>query len=309
MSSGRSIKGNTHRRGSVVYQVTQLLTSLEAFGHSRHEAKQRTRQAGVGTPSGIHAHATLEDYLDINIRMVKWCREVYGLRAVVDLTQEMVDGYFATRVGMSAWTWDTEIAAFHKLQRAMELHGMGVPLATPPGRPRHLRDRKPNRWVSYTTEEVQERLLPALPMPYRLMAWVQWETGGRWTSLEQLRVEHLGARQLLIRNKGGLARWRPISRALHQALVEWTDGVLTGTRMFPCSYSAYYRALAKASQGAGLEKGSTHALRRSFSDHRMRELMAMGLTEAEARRQLGKELGHGDHRGKVTLSYSPRIED
>lgn len=308
MSSGRSIKGNTHRRGSVVYQVTQLLTSLEAFGHSRHEAKQRTRQAGLGTPSGIHAHATLEDYLDINIHMVKWWRQEYGLRSVAEITQDMVDAYFARRLGVSAWTWDKELAAFHKLQRAMELHGVGEPLRTPSGWRRRLGARNPMRFVSYSAEEVQD-LLAALPMPYCLMAWVQWETGGRWVALQQLYVENLGPGQLLIGNKGGKKRWRPISRALNHALVEWTAQVPKGTRMFQRSYSAYYRALAKTYQRLGLENGGTHALRRSFSERRIKELMALGLTEAEARRQVGKELGHGDKRGKVTLSYSPRIED
>lgn len=307
MSSGRTIKGNT-RHGSVVFEVKQLLTSLEAFGQSRHEAKQRSRKSGLGAPSGLFSHHTLEDYLKINVRMVKWCRREYGLRTLAGLTQRMVDAYFATRADVAAWTWDKELAAFHKLQRAMELQGIGEPLKTPAGRRRRLQDRTPIRLVSYSPAEV-EALRAVLPLPYSLMVWVQWETGGRWTALERLHARDLGPWRLWIGNKGGKEQWRPISRALHRALAEWTEDLPAHARVFQRSYSAYYRALAKACQKLDLEKGATHAFRRSFNNQRIDELMRLGLTEKEARRQVGKELGHGDDRGKVTLSYSPRIGD
>ena len=109
-------KGNSTHRGSLVYQVVELLNNLTAFGMSRHEAKQRSRDAGLGKPVGIHGRKTLVKYIGRSIHFVKWCRREYGIRSLEGITQAMVDGYFASIDHGSAWTWDTQIAALNKLR-------------------------------------------------------------------------------------------------------------------------------------------------------------------------------------------------
>lgn len=297
-------KGNSRHEGSLVYQVVQLLNDLTAFGFSRHTAKQRARDAGLGKPVGIHGRKTLIKYTGRSIHFVKWCRREYGLRSLEAITQPMVDGYFASIAHGSAWTWDTQIAALNKLRVAMELQGQHWRVALPPGRPRKLAMRRHQE--SYSAEEIR-RLLIALRPPYRLMAQLQWELGIRWVSVERLRVRDIGPR-LHVSGKGGKEQWLPITRVTRNVLFRWTRDLPTQAKVFDRTYGAYRAALVRACAIAALPYGGSHALRRSFARRRLGELMRQGLTEREARRIIAKEMGHGDNRGRITLAYHASVE-
>lgn len=297
-------KGNTRRDGSVVYQVNQLLNGLRAFGQSRHCAKQMVRIKGWDRPVALFSFGTVRTYTRRNVQFVKWCRAQYGLRSVADLTQPMVDGYFA-ELGQrsdSAWTWDTQIAALNKLRAAMELQGIGCAVMPPAPKRRRLKDRI-DRTVSYTATEVQQ-MLDVLKQPYRLMAQVQWETGARQISLQRLHAEDIGPASLRIRGKGGKVQWRPISRNLHAELLRLTADSCWHDRVFVRSYGAYRAALVRACTAAGLPYGGSHALRRSFARRRLGELMRLGQPERKAREIVAKEMGHGGKRGRITWAYA-----
>ncbi len=299
MAKSLTNKGNSRHEGSLVYQVVQLLNNLTAFGLSRHEAKQRARDAGFGKPVGIHGRKTLIKYIGRNIHFVKWCRREYGIRSLEAMTQSMVDGYFASIAHGSAWTWDTQIAALNKLRMAMELEGLDWRITLPPGRPRQLAMRVHQE--SYSADEIR-RLLNALRPPYRLMAQLQWELGIRWVSLERLRVRDIGPR-LHVSGKADKEQWLPISRVTRNALFRGTQTLPIRAPVFNRTYSAYRSALIKACAAVELPYGGSHALRRSFARRRLGELMRQGLTEREARRVIAKEMGHGDKRGRITLAY------
>ncbi len=305
MAKSLTNKGNSRHEGSLVYQVVQLLNNLTAFGLSRHEAKQRARDAGLGKPVGIHGRKTLIKYIGRNIHFVKWCRREYGVRSLEAITQSMIDGYFASIDHGSAWTWDTQIAALNKLRVAMELQGRHWRVTLPPGRPRKLAMRRHQE--SYSAEEIR-RLLIALRPPYRLMAQLQWELGIRWVSVERLRVRDIGPR-LHVSGKGGKEQWLPIARVTRNALFRWTQELPLRAPVFAGTYGPYRKALMAACAMAELPYGGTHALRRSFARRRLGELMRLGLTEREARRVIAQEMGHGDKRGRITLAYHASVED
>ena len=295
-----TIKGNTAHVGSLVYQVVQLLNSLSAVGQSRHEAKRRARAVGFDKPVGVHGLGTVEKYIKRNVHFAKWCRANYGAKTLDGITQEMVDGYFATLADGSASTWDTDISALNKLRVAMELHGIDCRFAPPPGRPRRLAERLHQQ--SYSAQQIA-RLLAVLPEPYRLMAELQWETGARWVSLKRLRAGDI-QNNVWISGKGGQGQWRPVTRRLRSELLRWIGNAPAEDRVFHRSYGAYRAALVRACHTAGVPYDGTHALRRSFARSRLGELMRLGQPEGKAREIIAKEMGHGDNRGRITWAYA-----
>ena len=294
------IKGNTTHVGSLVFQVVQLLNSLNAVGQSRHEAKQRVRTAGLGNPVGMHGLGTVEKYVKRDVHFAKWCRAKYGVKTLDGITQAMVDGYFATLADGSASTWDTDISALNKLRVAMELHGIDCRFTPPPGRPRLLAERIHQQ--SYSAQQIA-RLLVVLPEPYRLMAELQWETGARWVSLKRLRAGDV-QNNVWISGKGGQGQWRPVTRRLRSELLRWIGDAPSDSRVFRRSYGAYRAALMRACQATGVPYDGTHALRRSFARRRLGELMRQGQPEGKAREIIAKEMGHGDKRGRITWAYA-----
>lgn len=102
------------KKGSIVHQTLQKLLDQQAFGTSKHEAKE----ANGGKPprDKIYSFATFENYKQAAIRFAKWAREEHGCRTLED-ARAFASEYLEERQqrGLSAWTVNLDASAIAKV--------------------------------------------------------------------------------------------------------------------------------------------------------------------------------------------------
>jgi integrase len=125
------------RRGAK-YLAVKRFDALMADGVKRSEAKAEAQARGESlfafTDQRIHAFETRENYQNIVMRVLVWCRDEHNLR---DLTlidtraDELASRYLMERVvqGYSAWTLQTERSALRMFFQKRDL-AAGVVLPT-----------------------------------------------------------------------------------------------------------------------------------------------------------------------------------
>lgn len=133
------------KRKSIVRQATERLLSMAAFGESKH----RDKIANGGKPARdkIYSGKTMDNYIDVAGRFVRWARSVHGCRTLEEARQ-FVPEYLMLRCaqGKSMWTVRMEVSALAKLYGCgINDFGVGLP-------ERHRQDIQQHRqkkWVGH----------------------------------------------------------------------------------------------------------------------------------------------------------------
>lgn len=108
---------------SLIFQVTETLSSMAAFGHSKHQDKLAN-----ATQHKIYSFATMDVYLRHACYFVKYCQKAYHCRTLDDCRPH-VDGWLQYRIdqGLSASTIKLEAAALAKLYRTTTIAFIPTP--------------------------------------------------------------------------------------------------------------------------------------------------------------------------------------
>lgn len=133
------------KRKSIVRQAVERLLSMAAFGDSKHADKI----ANDGKPARekIYSSKTMDNYIDVAVRFVRWARKIHGCRMLEDARQ-FVPEYLSQRIeqGKSAWTVRLEASALAKLY-GCGINDFGVVL--PQRQRQDVTQHRQDKWVGH----------------------------------------------------------------------------------------------------------------------------------------------------------------
>lgn len=133
------------KKKSIVRQAVERLLSMAAWGHSKHADKRIHN--GHGARDKIYAGKTMDIYIDVAARFVRWAKAEHGCRTV-DEARPYVAAYLQFQIGQhkSAWTVRTVASGLAKLYGC----GMGDFGVKLPERYReNVTQHRGNRWVGH----------------------------------------------------------------------------------------------------------------------------------------------------------------
>ena len=113
-------------RGSVIYQVTTCLDSLNKFGSSKYEAKQELMKAGItksgdiAQNTGIYSENTMKNYINAGVQAFQYIREEFGIKDITKITGEHIKSYLEQRSSEVEYkTLKIDMAGLNKLEQAI----------------------------------------------------------------------------------------------------------------------------------------------------------------------------------------------
>lgn len=115
------------KRKSIVRQVNEKLLDMAAFGISKREDKLENN--GKPRLDRIYSSVTMDNYIDVCARFVKWARENHGCRTIEE-AEQYAGEYLQGRIdaGYSAWTIRLEASALNKLYQRNDNFGVTLPV-------------------------------------------------------------------------------------------------------------------------------------------------------------------------------------
>lgn len=84
------------KKKSIVRQAVERLLSMAAWGHSKHADKRIHN--GYGARDKIYAGKTMDIYIDVAARFVRWAKAEHGCRTV-DEARPYVAAYLQFQIG------------------------------------------------------------------------------------------------------------------------------------------------------------------------------------------------------------------
>lgn len=311
-------------RGSPVYQVTQVLNSIAAFGESKHQAKEAVRAAGaktwheMGQHLGVYSFNTINLYRSISIEASRYAKEAFVIKDITKLSPEVVSGFLEAKIadGLKYGSFKTYCAALEKLAVALKLWAQ-------------QHETESNDYHNYDwSAEIQEAkieakevldsivetrayedpegLIKAISYPsYHVVASAQYSIGARISELDHVRQEQfLGDDQFkIIKGKGGKDR---VVEFRHGNVYEqYMQMVINNLNphydKFTFNRNQYRMALKAAADKTGQAYTGSHGLRWNYAQERFQMIQQGGGTWEEALVQVAHEMGHS--RGDITLHY------
>jgi integrase len=217
------------KRPGLKYAAVQRLDALMAIGEKRAEAKAEAQRQGASlfafTDGKVHSFQTRQNYQQIVMRFLDWCRETHNIHDLTKLDEradELASLYLSERVeqSYSAWTLQTERAALRLFFQDRSLAAHVV-----------LPQRKRENIVRSRLSVVRDKHFQ--PENWQSLIGFCLACGLRREELRDLRVrdvyvrssdQHLVVR--VVRGKGGKWREVPVFPGREQdvlALVEGRD--------------------------------------------------------------------------------------
>jgi len=210
-------------RGSPIYQATQVLNIMTAFGQSKRKAKEAARAAGattwheIGQHLKIHSYNTANLYRSVWIETLRYGKNNFAVKDITKLSPAVVSGFLEAKIaeGMKYASFNGYCAALEKL--AVGLNQW----AQEQGTVAHYYWTADIQASKIEAKEVLDRsvetraykdpmvLVKAISNPvYQTIAAAQYSIGARISELDHVRQEQfLGNMQFqIINGKGGKDR-------------------------------------------------------------------------------------------------------
>lgn len=143
------------KKKSIVRQAVERLLSMAAWGHSKHADKRIHN--GHGARDKIYAGKTMDIYIDVAVRFVRWARKIHGCRMLEDARQ-FVPEYLSQRIeqGKSAWTVRLEASALAKLY-GCRINDFGV--ALPQRQRQDVTQHRQDKWIGHFDSDKNKELM------------------------------------------------------------------------------------------------------------------------------------------------------
>jgi len=296
-------------RPSLIYQVNTALNTINRVGQKKNKKNKRLVKESI-----FHGK-TFKVYQGHAIVFVKWAKERYGIKWLLDITPEIGKAYIQYLIDnkYSPYSIQSIRSALKKLEIGIKKayhHSVKIiPQDTPKIPIRKLSERQGRgAFTDFQVADIQVFVEEIDPQAAKALD-VQLQFGLRISELLGLRCcDILFPQQKLVvwRGKGGRLREVPFpdsnaAKLLHYIcygkkdkdllFLEITEGRLRGT-------------LQKACEMAGIKNSKTHNLRHTYVVKEYKKLTGIGFDDIEARKKLTQNVGH--NRVDVTYAYAPR---
>lgn len=150
------VEGNTMaKKKSIVRQAVERLLSMAAFGDSKHADK--IANGGKPARDKINASKTMDNYIDVAGRFVRWARKIHGCRMLQD-AQQFMPAYLSQRIeqGKSAWTVRLEASALAKMY-GCGINDFGV--ALPQRQRQDVTQHRQDKWIGHFDPDKNKELM------------------------------------------------------------------------------------------------------------------------------------------------------
>jgi integrase len=293
-------------RGSVVSQVNLALQALNRIGRRKTTAKRKRE--------GIYHGQTMKSYIRRCCTYVKWARERYGIRYLVELNEVMTREYFKELrgKGQSAYYMLGVRSALKKLELGIRKVFHKNVRIVPKDLELPRRSLKLRRnCMAYTDEQVEAILKEAHKINDEAAKALELQVrfGLRITEVLKLRKKdvHFERGMLVVwRGKGGRLREVPIEDEESRALLfELCMGKEEDDLLFKdlSVWKLEWEVMKRACTAAGIKASRTHNLRHTYAVRQYEKRIREGKTNKEARKEVSLLMGH--NRLDVTYSYVP----
>lgn len=317
-------------RGSIVYQLSQALNSLKMsppeikaykIEHNVVSVKKALRPHGDPTAQlpKILSSGTYETYFDTLLPFFENARALTGLKLLRDLLNPKVlqmtfDEFYRHQAPA---THRKRMSAINKLYLCCIEEGY---INGDPNNPdelpitkefrAHIKTyvddfdvRKPRFGYNPEDAELILETMQECNSPFALAVEVALRAGLRVDEIAMLRGNQVdkAAGVLHIKGKGGLLRDVPLSPELAEKLNSSLEFLFTPNQSWK---DAFGYEVFKVTEDLGISASGIHRFRSNYAQARYNEMIAQGLTDREARKQVALELGH--RRIGITYSYIPK---
>jgi len=303
-------------RGSIVYQVHQVFSTIIQFGQSKHEAKEQARQEGartwhdIGKNIGIYSYKTADQYRDIAKDLMSYVKESYGVKDIEKLSSEHVNAFLESKIadGVKYSTFQKYASALEKLEVALnryaETHNTGktysFDLSSVREQAREVLEKSQTTRAYENPKSLIENIKN---QEFKVIAEAQYRGGFRISELN-----HISEKNFLpdntfkvISGKGGKDREVPLPANVYNALKSLVENKADIDGKFKFDMDKYREALKEAAQRSGQEYTGSHGLRWNFAQETFMRLQEQGKTYEQALQETSNLLGH--ERADITRHY------
>lgn len=310
-------------RGSPIYQATQLLNTITAFGQSKHQAKKVARAAGakdwheIGQHLKIYSFNTANLYRSVWIETLRYGKETFAVNDITKLSPVVVSGFLETKIadGLKYASFNAYCAALEKLtvglnqwvqEEGTEAISTGYNWTAEIWAAKKEAREVLDRTVETRAYQDPLKLISAITdLAYQTIAAAQYSIGARISELDHVRPEQfLGGGQFqILDGKGGKNR---VVEFRHENVYEQYRQLVINNlnpyyNKFTFDRNQYRLALKAAADKSGQAYTGSHGLRWNFARESFLAIQQSGGTREQALVQVAHEMGH--NRGDITELY------
>lgn len=296
-------------RGSVIYQVTTCLDSLNKFGSSKYEAKQELMKAGItksgdiAQNTGIYSENTMKNYINAGVQAFQYIREEFGIKDITKITGEHIKSYLEQRASEVEYkTLKIDMAGINKLEQAINNYNntdVNFRSAVEDFR----QEIKLDKEYIANNDESRALLNPTGVVnslsdeSHKLVAGMQLEYGFRLNEVAKIDLnKQLDNNTLSVQAKGG----QIISKELSQEHITKLQE-LSFNGIFNINKLEYGNDLKNACEVNFEHYTGSHALRHNYAQNQFESYAKAGMSYNECLRATAEDLGH--HREDITHRY------
>lgn len=296
-------------RGSVIYQVTTCLDSLNKFGSSKYEAKQELMKAGItksgdiAQNTGIYSENTMKNYINAGVQAFQYIREEFGIKDITKITGEHIKSYLEQRSSEVEYkTLKIDMAGLNKLEQAINnYNNTDVDFRSA------VEDFRQD--IKLDTEYIQninesrallepEKVINSIENEsHKLVADMQLNYGFRLNEVAKIDLDkQLNNNILSVQAKGG----QIINKELNQEHLSKLQE-LSSNGIFNINKLEYGNDLKNACEVNSEHYTGSHALRHNYAQNQFESYAKAGMSYNECLRATAEDLGH--HREDITHRY------
>lgn len=296
-------------RGSVIYQVTTCLDSLNKFGSSKYETKQELYKAGItksgdiAQNTGIYSENTMKNYINAGVQAFQYIREEFGIKDITKITGEHITSYLEQRASEVEYkTLKIDMAGINKLEQAINNYNntdVNFRSAVEDFR----QEIKLDKEYIANNDESRALLNPTGVVnslsdeSHKLVAGMQLEYGFRLNEVAKIDLnKQLDNNTLSVQAKGG----QIISKELSQEHITKLQE-LSSNGIFNINKLEYGNDLKNACEVNSEHYTGSHALRHNYAQNQFESYAKAGMSYNECLRATAEDLGH--HREDITHRY------
>ena len=296
-------------RGSVIYQVTTCLDSLNKFGSSKYEAKQELMKAGItkscdiAQQTGIYSQDTMKNYINACVQAFEYIRAEFGIKDITQIAGEHIKSYLEQRASEVEYqTLKIDMAGINKLEQAINnYNNTNVDFRSAVEKFRE--EIKLDKAYTYKPSSSRALLEPEKVInsieneSHKLVADMQLNYGFRINEIAKIDLnKQLDNNILSVQAKGG----QLISKELSQEHISKLQE-LSSNGSFSISKVEYGKDLKNACEVNSEHYTGSHALRHNYAQNQFESYAKAGMSYNECLRATAEDLGH--HREDITHRY------
>ncbi len=298
-------------RGSAFGQVKTVMQEIQAFGQSKHSAKEKIRDNlaaqdkaatwhEMGKQLGVHSFLTNNQYSKVSTEAFRYAKENFGLRDLTKIEAQHVQSYLESKVqdGIKYSTLQSYASALEKLETALNKYAKNHNLNKTYSFSEAIQSVRDSasKVLDHTVKagafkDSQAVINNIKDETFKTMAEAQYSAGLRVYEMNKITERNfLGDNKFYVeRSKGGLSR--EVTFRSTEVYEKFRD-LVSKNGGFIFKVREYTRTVAAAAKLAGEKLTANHSFRHNYARERYSQLRQEGKGELQAKLVLTRELGH-----------------